>query len=407
MNDILEGITYADLSEIKQGYVFDVEQEMYTCLICGKRFEQGVMYEEEGVFYEAEKFTRRHIAGEHNSVLDHLLSLDKKVTGLTDLQRKLLGYFDRGMSDVDIVGELGGGSNSTIRNHRFMLREKMKQAKLFLAIMELVEEHGGRNNGVMAVATTKPVQTKLPGNLDQRFVITEDENEQILNDYFKEGLDGPLLKFPKKEKRKVVILSHLIKDFNSQKKYTEKEVNLVLKARFDDYVTLRRYLIEYGWMDRLPDGSRYWVKHSVSGKGVEHAKKEKNDMDHQRRKELVNEYMQTSPPMGVYQIRNTENGKLLVGSSINLSGFFNREEFILDSGSHMNKELQSDYNQFGKEAFVYETLEELKPDEQAANDLKQQKKYLTELGLMEEIWLEKLQPFDEKGYNKRPKPKKV
>ncbi|MBJ6950597.1 DUF2087 domain-containing protein, partial [Vibrio cholerae] len=29
---------------------------------------------------------------------------------------------------------------------------------------------------------------------------------------------------------------------------------------YPDFVTLRRYLIEYGFLDRTDDGSQYWVK---------------------------------------------------------------------------------------------------------------------------------------------------
>lgn len=48
--------------------------------------------------------------------------------------------FYQGASDQQIVTELGIGSRSTIRNHRFALREKEKQARVLLAIMELLEE---------------------------------------------------------------------------------------------------------------------------------------------------------------------------------------------------------------------------------------------------------------------------
>jgi hypothetical protein len=82
-----------------------------------------------------------------------------------------------------------------------------------------------------------------------------------LKQYFKEGPDGPLDSFPKKEKRKIAILKHIAGKFDASRKYTEKEVNAVLKAIFaDDYATLRRHLIEYGFMDRQGDGSLYWLK---------------------------------------------------------------------------------------------------------------------------------------------------
>ncbi|MMZ69439.1 hypothetical protein D1872_322810 [compost metagenome] len=51
-----------------------------------------------------------------------------------------------------------------------------------------------------------------------------------------------------------------MKRFDTHKKYTEKEVNGILRTADTDYVTLRRYLIEYGFLDRKDDGSMYWVK---------------------------------------------------------------------------------------------------------------------------------------------------
>jgi hypothetical protein len=95
---------------------------------------------------------------------------------------------------------------------------------------------------------------------DERYSITETENEEILNAYFKQGLEGPLSEFPKKQKRKIAILMHIIKRFDASKEYTEKEVNEILKKVFDDVVTIRRYLIDYGLLERKPDGSKYWIK---------------------------------------------------------------------------------------------------------------------------------------------------
>jgi hypothetical protein len=93
-------------------------------------------------------------------------------------------------------------------------------------------------------------------------VITEQEQIEYVRAYFKEGADGPLAVFPRKEKRKIAVLRQLMRRFEPQRKYTEKEVNELLADAFDDYVTLRRNLIEYGFMDRYPDGSCYWTKTS-------------------------------------------------------------------------------------------------------------------------------------------------
>lgn len=66
---------------------------------------------------------------------------------------------------------------------------------------------------------------------DARIIITEQEHNEIVKAYFKEGEDGRLTVFPTKVKRKVVILKQLIQRFDSQRQYSEKEVNEVLNFR--------------------------------------------------------------------------------------------------------------------------------------------------------------------------------
>jgi group I intron endonuclease len=117
------------------------------------------------------------------------------------------------------------------------------------------------------------------------------------------------------------------------------------------------------------------------------------------RKEIKRKYKQTSPPMGVYQIRNQVNGKIYIGSSKNLTGIFNRYKFQLKNGSHMNSELQKEFSQFGEESFCFEVLDNLKIQDDPLYN------YDDDLKTLEELWLEKLQPYDEKGYNQKRKSK--
>ena len=66
--------------------------------------------------------------------------------------------------------------------------------------------------------------------------------------------------FPSKEKRKIIVLQHILTRFDRNKKYSEKEINEVLKSIYQDFATIRRYLIEYGFMERSKDCMEYWVK---------------------------------------------------------------------------------------------------------------------------------------------------
>ncbi len=113
------------------------------------------------------------------------------------------------------------------------------------------------------------------------------------------------------------------------------------------------------------------------------------------KKALKKEYKQTIRPMGVYQIRNLINGKIFIGSSINLEGIINRYKFQLKLGSHPNRILQKDWDEFVEEDFNFEILEEL--EQRDGLD------YPKELEFLEDLWIEKLQPFGKNGYNLKKK----
>ena len=71
---------------------------------------------------------------------------------------------------------------------------------------------------------------------------------------------GGIKTYPSKEKKKIIILGEVTKNFVKGRKYTEKDINKVLKRVYEDYVTIRRALIEYGFIERSNDCSVYWVK---------------------------------------------------------------------------------------------------------------------------------------------------
>jgi hypothetical protein len=86
-----------------------------------------------------------------------------------------------------------------------------------------------------------------------------------------------------------------------------------------------------------------------------------------------------------------------VSNSVNLPAIFNRHKMQLQAGSHQNKALQADWNQFGEAGFAFEILDELTPKEDPAYD------HRDDLVLLEDMWLEQLQPYGERGYNQPKK----
>ncbi len=64
---------------------------------------------------------------------------------------------------------------------------------------------------------------------------------------------------PKNDFEKQAILLKLLDEFEDNRKYSEPEVNAKLKKYFEDYVSLRRELINFGYMQRNSLTGEYWV----------------------------------------------------------------------------------------------------------------------------------------------------
>ncbi|HET7462010.1 MAG TPA: GIY-YIG nuclease family protein [Longimicrobium sp.] len=113
------------------------------------------------------------------------------------------------------------------------------------------------------------------------------------------------------------------------------------------------------------------------------------------RRELIREYKQRPRQIGIFQVRNTANGKILVGASTDLPAILNRHRAQLRLGAHPNRALREDAKAFGFGAFAFEVLDTLTlPDDPAYDPA-------ADLRTLEGMWLEKLSPFGERGYNGR------
>lgn len=240
-----------DLNDIKKGYIKD--NHMYRCIFCGSEFEEGVIYKNNYTMCDAVKSMRLHITEKHISVFHALLSLDKKYSGITDTQKGFLKAFYEHVPDKD-TARITGTSAATVRFQRHSFREKAKQAKLVIIMSELLEEQLNKNEEEKLITMNNNVNIT-----DERYIITESEAKNIIKSCFKSTSPLVLLKFPPKEKKKLFILNLIIKEFEQGRIYTEKEINNILEPIYSDYTTIRRYLIDYGFMNRTDDCRQYWV----------------------------------------------------------------------------------------------------------------------------------------------------
>lgn len=244
----------SSVNEIVMGY--KECRDAYLCTFCEAKFEKGLVYPMNDRLYDAFGAVNQHCKTEHGFAADYLLSQEPSLLGISEIQQQILKLMSEGRDDRTIA-DIVGIAPSTVRNHRFKLREKEKQAKLFLALMQSLEDKTSRSINQSDAGVIEEVHQSAT-MIDDRYNITEDEREKVIKAYMNEN--GALIQFPAKEKKKIIILREIMKNFKHNQEYQEREVNRTLERIYNDYVTLRRALIEYGFFDRSDDCSVYRVK---------------------------------------------------------------------------------------------------------------------------------------------------
>ncbi len=91
----------------------------------------------------------------------------------------------------------------------------------------------------------------------------EEDVRKVLKAYL--NADGTIRQLPQEGKKMLIILNFILDAFSFDANYTEKEVNTILRRFHVDTATLRRNLIDYGFMARQGDGTRYWRIERLGG----------------------------------------------------------------------------------------------------------------------------------------------
>jgi len=77
--------------------------------------------------------------------------------------------------------------------------------------------------------------------------------ERVLRNYVREGR---IREIPFKYKKRRLVLAWLVEHFEMGVRYPEREFSAMLQAYHPDYASLRRYLVDYGFMTR--EHGIYW-----------------------------------------------------------------------------------------------------------------------------------------------------
>lgn len=176
------------VEDLMNGYVYNESYRVYTCIFCGEVFEADLIYKHEEQFFTAKKAIETHILEKHESPFDFLLNMDRKHTNLTDRQREIFQFFYN-ESDNKLIAEQMETTPSTVRSYKFKMREKLRQSKIYIALMYLVEQQNDEdinlnNDNISDIALYEKAKNIQENNHD---IKNDSEVEELINENYKGG----------------------------------------------------------------------------------------------------------------------------------------------------------------------------------------------------------------------------
>ena len=97
-------------------------------------------------------------------------------------------------------------------------------------------------------------RTAAPPQKTEDYGYADEQTESVVRTFVR---DGRLLRLPAQRSRRRTVLEHVVQTFEPGTRYTEKEVDAVLRAWcVVDHVSLRRFLVDEGLVTR--EAGQYW-----------------------------------------------------------------------------------------------------------------------------------------------------
>jgi biotin operon repressor len=178
-----------------------------------------------------------------------------------DTRLKMLRLLHEKETTVGALAEMVQLSEPTVSHHLGKLREaglvtlRMAGTQRFYCT-----NPRGLQRFKQAVATIEiaPPVT-VPSVADSRWIDALDWPEADKQTLREHTHNRQITALPGKQKKLLVILRWLASLFEENRAYTEAEVNAILSVAYaPDYVGLRRDLVDFKFLGRERDGSKYW-----------------------------------------------------------------------------------------------------------------------------------------------------
>lgn len=170
---------------------------------------------------------------------------------LSDANRlKILGLLAQESYSVEELAELLALRPSTVSHHLARLAEVGLVTARPVSYYNVYSLETG---ALEAMARRLLSEDALPAMAEN--INLDAYDQKVIKDY--SMTDGRLKDIPSQRKKRDAVLRHIVKSFEPDVTYTEKEVNGILSRFHPDTATLRRELIGYPLMVRDRAGQEY------------------------------------------------------------------------------------------------------------------------------------------------------
>ncbi len=188
----------------------------------------------------------------HNQI-EHVQALLPLLKALADETRlKVIGLLATRAHTVEQLAETLGLRASTVSHHLARLAEVGLVSARPSSYYNVYRFEPQALAHAATLLSEKAQQAPPPAEVPPPFA-----EDTVVKRYL--GPDGRLRALPAQQKKRLIVLRHCLAAFEPGRRYTQNEVNDILREfSAEEYVTLRRYLIDYGLMDREPGGGEYW-----------------------------------------------------------------------------------------------------------------------------------------------------
>lgn len=178
-----------------------------------------------------------------NPSIEDIVYLLKTIADETRL--RILGIVAAGPVTGKDLAERLDLTPATISHHV----RKLVDGGVLIATPEAQRVWYSLNNDLLLAARRVQVTpsehsgSRVPGDSDAEAAF----RSKVIRDFF---VGNRLKEIPAQRKRRVIVLQHIVERFDPARTYHEREVNDLLRPTHDDVATLRRELVDYGFMTR-------------------------------------------------------------------------------------------------------------------------------------------------------------